>query len=164
MFAIKEYHKALLFVVSLLTCIVITLYTAVSIPVAQKNRDGSRVATEYKSLTRFALIGLTMTIAFVGQLAPASATTRTFYSPSLYGDRLSACLGEGSVCGKLVADRLCATHGFSQALIFRLDRMTEPGSRLRTIDNEITGLNNSVPTFIFVKCYSPSKLAVSVSN
>ncbi|MGI9482891.1 MAG: hypothetical protein ACR2OR_11110 [Hyphomicrobiales bacterium] len=107
-------------------------------------------------MTRTALTAVTAAIVGFVAIGSANATVRTFFSPNLYGDRISACVGQGTVCGKPVADKLCTVRGFTKALTFRLDRTTEPGERLRTIENEMATGEKAEPAFVFVKCYSPN--------
>ena len=94
----------------------------------------------------------------------ANAATRTFYSPNLHGDRISACIGAGTVCGKPVADQLCNSRGFEQALTYRLDRSQNDVLRMRTIENKIAGVTNAEPSFVFVKCYTPEVKTTLISQ
>ncbi len=103
-----------------------------------------------------------ITALVVSFSAQADAATRTFFSPSMYGERISACTSGGSVCGKPVADQLCTERGFAQALTFRLDRTDKSNIRMRTIDNEIAPASANEPAFVFVKCYAP-KVQTSLS-
>lgn len=103
---------------------------------------------------------LTATIIGLFAITSANAGVRTFFSPNLYGDRISACVGQGTVCGKPVADRLCSARGFTEALTFRLDRTTTANDRLRTIENKIATGEKVEPAFVFIKCYTPNTQAL----
>ncbi|MGI9372792.1 MAG: hypothetical protein ACR2OJ_09875 [Hyphomicrobiales bacterium] len=107
----------------------------------------------------FLLATLTIFIA-----TKADAATRTFFAPSMYGEQISACTGEGTVCGKPVADQLCTSRGFAQALTFRLDRTDKANIRMRTVENELTPANANEPSFVFVKCYAPEVQATLTSE
>ena len=67
-------------------------------------------------MTRKTFTALASIIVFTTLLTQANAATRTFFAPNMHGDRISACIGEGTICGKPVADRLCTGRGFTQAL------------------------------------------------
>jgi hypothetical protein len=107
-------------------------------------------------VTRKSFTALASLVVLTAQIAQANATTRTYFTPNLDGDRISACIGQGTICGKPVADRPCAGHGFSQALTYRLDRTNEAQARMRTIENKLIETASAQPSIVFVKCYSPN--------
>jgi len=105
-------------------------------------------------INRFAQHMLCAVFAIVISISTASGAARTFFKPSLDGDRLAACVGGGSICGKPVADRICSARGYMQALTFRIDRTPKSEQRIRTIDNDLIAHTASEPTFVFVKCFT----------
>ena len=86
---------------------------------------------------------------------PSEARARTFYNPTLVGDRLAACYASGSRCGKPVADFYCKNKGYTEALSYRLNRAPQGDGRARTIDNQIVTVSAKIPEFVYVKCFSP---------
>ena len=50
---------------------------------------------------------------------PSEAASRSFFSPTVGGDRLSFCVDAGDACGKPIADAWCRAVGFEQALNYQ---------------------------------------------
>ena len=71
-----------------------------------------------KKLLLIAGIFATLAPAFA---EPSHAVARTFFSPTVGGDRLSFCLTQGNTCGKPIADAWCRAVGFDEALIYQRD-------------------------------------------
>ncbi len=67
---------------------------------------------------RFAAAGVIFTV--LSQIAPVSAAelSHTLLIGGDDGYGTSACLAEGSSCGKIVADALCESRGFAKAQAF----------------------------------------------
>ena len=106
--------------------------------------------------------GITAAIAFVAITADANAAARTFNKPHVDGDRIAACLIDGTSCGKPVADRLCEARGFQRALTFKMDRNATTEGRFRTVENEVLS-GTTQAAFSFVKCYKPNEKPTTVT-
>ena len=49
------------------------------------------------------------------------ADARSFFTPTVGGDRLSFCVSAGDACGKPIADAWCRAVGFEEALNYQRD-------------------------------------------
>lgn len=81
--------------------------------------------------------------------APASAGVRSFFSPSVDGVPVAACLLGDEGCGKPAADAFCRHAGYDRSVLF--ERQTVPATRsLRGSACE----GSECTAFRQIKCYS----------
>lgn len=57
------------------------------------------------------------------EAAAGSLTVRSFFAPSLGGERLAFCVESGEHCGKTVADAWCRFNGFDEAVLFQREEV-----------------------------------------
>ena len=82
--------------------------------------------------------------------APAEASSvRNYFSPTLDGIRVAACLSDGG-CGKPAADAFCKAQGFQRAMLFE----RQPYAETRNIDSGDLCKGGSCVAFRQVKCFS----------
>ena len=73
-----------------------------------------------KTFTTFAFLAL----AVASTMTQAQASTRSFFTPTVAGDRLSFCLVDRQDCGKPIADAWCRAVGFQEVLNYQRDHST----------------------------------------
>lgn len=86
----------------------------------------------------------------ISSITPASAAARNFFAPQWQGERLGACLADGSGCGKPAADAFCKAEGYDTALTFQ----REPLSRTRLIDSDASCHGSACMAFVQIKCFT----------
>ncbi len=87
-------------------------------------------------------------IALIVSAASAEAGVRNFFSPLAAGDRVDACLPDGS-CGKSAADAFCKAEGYDRAVIFQ----REPVMKSRVIGGALCE-GQQCTAFKQVKCFT----------
>ena len=81
----------------------------------------------------------------------AHATTRSFFTPMAEGQRVGACLSDGTTCGKAVADQFCQKEGFAESILFA----RESALTARLLDSGGLCEGESCQAFKRIKCYQP---------
>jgi hypothetical protein len=92
---------------------------------------------------------------------PAEAAVRNYFSPTIDGTRLEACIETG--CGKPAADAFCAMQGYEMALTF----MREPamaGTALTRLGGTSFPAGSDSMMFRQIKCFSRNPLAVATTE
>lgn len=82
----------------------------------------------------------------------ADAGVRSFFSPSVLGDRIAFCTSNAKLCGKPIADAWCAHQGFEKAILFQ--RSTPKSSIVRYSDNGKICKSGNCVAFRQIKCLS----------
>ena len=77
-----------------------------------------------------------------------AAEVRNYFTPERDGQRIAACLSDGS-CGKPAADAFCQAEGYDKAMLFQRER----SSSARLIDSEKVCDGDCI-AFRQVKCYT----------
>ena len=97
-------------------------------------------------IARIALV-LTATI-FLS--SPVTAGVRAFFSPTVGGMPVAACLTESDTCGKPAADAFCRSEGYDRSVLFE----RRPASAARTLGSGETCSGGTCTAFHQVKCFS----------
>ncbi len=64
-------------------------------------------------------------LVILAAASPAAlASTRSYSLPTDPGKAISACLADGSHCGKPAADQFCKLAGFSESILFQRQSVT----------------------------------------
>jgi hypothetical protein len=92
-------------------------------------------------------------IAVVGLVSgqEAVAATRSYSLPTQDGQAISACLANGSNCGKPAADAFCKKAGYAESILFA----REPVSMAIVLDADEQCIGETCEAFTRIKCYSP---------
>jgi len=81
-------------------------------------------------------------------LPAQAAEVRNYFTPERDGQRIAACLSDGS-CGKPAADAFCQAEGFDEAMLFQRER----SNSARLIDSEKV-CDGDCTAFRQVKCFT----------
>ena len=81
----------------------------------------------------------------------ASASTRSYSQPTQDGRAISACLANGSSCGKPAADQFCKLAGYEESILFARERV----NTALVLDSETICTGESCEAFTRIKCYTP---------
>lgn len=88
---------------------------------------------------------------------PAQATSRSFFTPTVGGDRLSFCLVGQQTCGKPIADAWCRAVGFDAALNYQRDHSTSTAIKVaRYADTGNICSGSDCESFRQIKCWRES--------
>lgn len=82
----------------------------------------------------------------------ADATVRTFFTPTIEGERLAFCASTGTHCGKPVADAWCRFNGYGDALLFQREGGLKPEFRALHADTGGFCTGGSCLAFREIKC------------
>ena len=85
----------------------------------------------------------------------AEAATRSYFTPMTEGQRVGACLADGTTCGKAVADQFCQREGFAESILFA----REAAASVRILDSGSMCEGESCQAFKRIKCYQPLEQA-----
>ena len=69
----------------------------------------------------------------------------------LEGTAISACLANGTSCGKPAADAFCQMEGYREAILFS----REPAERSLALDSRAICATGACEAFARIKCYQP---------
>lgn len=99
---------------------------------------------------------LVIASALAGASVSAQAGVRTFFAPSLLGDRIAFCASGNNVCGKPVADAWCIHNGFDKALMFQRESKSTKSEKffVRNVDTGESCTGKSCKAFRQIKCFS----------
>ncbi len=84
----------------------------------------------------------------------ADAAVRSFFTPTLEGERLAFCASSGDRCGKPVADAWCRSNGYNDALLFQREAALNPQTRALFADTRAVCTGASCLSFREIKCRS----------
>jgi hypothetical protein len=96
----------------------------------------------------FILVCLALAAAFT---KTAEASTRSYFLPLANGQAVSACLADGTTCGKPAADHFCRSAGYDESILFA----REPVGSALALDSEQLCEGASCQAFTRIKCYTP---------
>lgn len=98
------------------------------------------------------LVGVTLVVASL----QANAGARSFFAPSVLGDRIAFCTAGNEICGKPIADAWCSNNGFDKAILFQRDRSAKDSntSTVRFADNGEICNAETCTSFAQIKCYA----------
>ena len=82
----------------------------------------------------------------------AEASARSYSRPTLDGSAISACLGNGTSCGKPAADAFCQMQGYRESILFA----REPVVQSLAIDSRAICTTGACEAFARIKCYIPA--------
>lgn len=97
------------------------------------------------------LFAAALCVAVVSTTLPASAASRSYSLPTDGGQAISACLADGSTCGKPVADQFCKMAGYSESILFQ----RQPVTAAIVLDAPTRCEGDSCQAFTRIKCYTP---------
>lgn len=98
-------------------------------------------------------------LVILAAASPAAlASTRSYSLPTDPGKAISACLADGSHCGKPAADQFCKLAGFSESILFQRQSVTSA----ITIDGVRQCEGDTCQAFTRIKCYTPVEERASV--
>ncbi len=89
--------------------------------------------------------------------SPSDAASRSFFSPTVGGDRLSFCVNSGDACGKPIADAWCRAVGFEEALNYqRNSTVVNRPNVTRYADTGAICTGADCESFRQIKCFRAS--------
>jgi hypothetical protein len=95
---------------------------------------------------------LVLTAGYLLSSTAASATARSFFAPTVDGQRIAFCVQFGEECGKPVADVWCRSQGFAEALLFQRDEAG--GDELLYADTGELCVDKDCISFRQIKCWA----------
>lgn len=99
------------------------------------------------------LIAVLAVLAASGSVASmAQASTRSYSLPTDGGKAISACLADGSTCGKPAADQFCKMAGYSESILFQRQAV----AAALVLDGAQICEGDSCQAFTRIKCYTPT--------
>ena len=81
---------------------------------------------------------------------PASAGVRSFFSPTIEGIPVAACLSPEDGCGKPAADAFCRQVGYDRSVMFE----RQPTAATRNLQGGAACSGPDCTSFKQVKCFS----------
>ncbi len=94
------------------------------------------------------LLALTLILA-----SEAEASARSYSRPLLDGTAISACLANGTRCGKPAADAFCQMQGYRESILF----VREPAAQSLALDSRAICTTGACEAFARIKCYIPAE-------
>ena len=93
---------------------------------------------------------LALTLIFAGE---AEASARSYSRPTVDGTAISACLANGTNCGKPAADAFCQLQGYRESILFA----REPAAQSLALDSRTICSSGACEAFARIKCYIPAE-------
>lgn len=99
--------------------------------------------------------GVLFSLSLLSGVMSAQSAVRSFFSPTLLGDRIAFCQTGNQNCGKPVADAWCTENGFEKAILFQRKRNPKSsGSLVIYADSGAVCTSGKCTSFAQIKCYS----------
>lgn len=92
-------------------------------------------------------------LALLASATTAEAASRSFSLPTDATSAISACLADGTSCGKPAADQFCKMAGFSEAILFQ----RQPVTAAIVLDAQSRCEGDTCQAFTRIKCYTPAE-------
>ena len=98
------------------------------------------------------LFAAALCVAVLASAGSASAASRSYSLPTDGGQAISACLADGSTCGKPAADQFCKMAGYSESILFQRQAV----AAALVLDGAQICEGDSCQAFTRIKCYTPT--------